>query len=99
MPAPLPPEPVLLCVLRKGPDYGKNLADRIRKLSDLRVSYSTGALYPSLRRLETRGLVRSRTVPPPAETGGRPRRIYTLTSAGQRLASRYSAFFLAVAEA
>jgi PadR family transcriptional regulator len=46
---------------------------------------SPSKVYVSLRRLETRGLVRSRFVAPPASEGGRDRRVFTLEPAGLAL--------------
>jgi DNA-binding PadR family transcriptional regulator len=54
------------------------LAERSRR----RVS--RGALFTSLDRLETKGLVASRLGDALAERGGRPRRYYAVTPAGLR---------------
>jgi len=44
---------------------------------------SSGALHTTLERLERRGFVASRSGDAPPARGGRPRRYYTLTRAGQ----------------
>jgi PadR family transcriptional regulator, regulatory protein PadR len=46
-----------------------------------------GNTYPALRELETEGLVKSWEADPTPERGGRPRRYYKLTAAGQRAAT------------
>ncbi len=45
---------------------------------------SPGAIFTTLERLESRGLVTSRYGEPSAERGGRSKRFYRLTPAGRR---------------
>jgi len=45
------------------------------------VDYSVGAVYSTLDRLESKGLVTSRLADPEPERGGRPRRYFTVTEA------------------
>jgi DNA-binding PadR family transcriptional regulator len=47
-------------------------------------SITPGAIYPTLDRLEARGLLRSRATDPTGERGGRSRRVFTVTAAGIR---------------
>ena len=44
---------------------------------------SSGALYPALRRLEVKGLIRAQAASGPAGESGRPRRVYEPTQAGR----------------
>jgi DNA-binding PadR family transcriptional regulator len=44
---------------------------------------SSGALYPALRRLEVKGLIRIQAPSGPAGESGRPRRVYEPTQAGR----------------
>jgi PadR family transcriptional regulator len=48
-------------------------------------SVSPSKVYVSLRRLEDRGLVTSRFVPPPPDEGGRDRRVFTIEGPGLSL--------------
>jgi PadR family transcriptional regulator PadR len=72
---------ILLAVLRLGSDaYGLSIARQLESHAGRRLS--RGALYTSLDRLETKGLLRWRT-----ETGGPvrqglPKRVYTVTPRG-----------------
>jgi PadR family transcriptional regulator PadR len=75
---------VLLAVLRLADDaYGvpirRDIARRTRR--DLTV----GSLYSTLDRLESKGLLRSRTGDPTPERGGRSKRYFHVTAAGLRM--------------
>ena len=63
---------------------GKRTGYDIKQLVDRSVRYfwaaSYGQIYPELRRLEEQGLIAGRSEP----SGGRPRTVYELTSAGRR---------------
>jgi PadR family transcriptional regulator len=74
---------VLLSVARLGADaYGLS----VRRDVSARTGhdYSVGAVYTTLQRLETKGLVSSRTAAPLPVRGGRARRQFKVTAAGQR---------------
>src|SRR5262249_5218205 len=74
---------VLLALVRLGPDaYGATIRREIeaRTGRDLAIS----AVYVTLDRLETKGLVRSRVGEPTPERGGRRRRHFVLLPAGRR---------------
>jgi DNA-binding PadR family transcriptional regulator len=74
---------VLLALVRLGPDaYGATIRREIeaRTGRDLAIS----AVYVTLDRLETKGLVRSRVGEPTPERGGRRRKHFALLPAGRR---------------
>jgi DNA-binding PadR family transcriptional regulator len=74
---------VLLAVLRlEGEGYGTTLRREIEECTGRDVA--VGALYAALERLERKGFVRSRLGQPTARRGGRARRHYEVTVAGQR---------------
>jgi len=74
---------LLLALLRLGGDsYGA--AVRAEILERTGRSITPGAIYPTLDRLEQRGLLRSRVGGATAERGGRARRYFKVTAAGQR---------------
>ena len=78
---------VLIAVLRIGDEAsGSAVRDAIEERTSRRVS--RGAAYVTLDRLEEKGLLASKVVDPPADAGGRPRRRYRITAAGQRAAAR-----------
>ena len=74
---------LMLAVLRLGGEaYGA--AIRAEILERTGRSITPGAIYPTLDRLEARGLLRSHVGEPPAERGGRARRHFHITPAGLR---------------
>ncbi len=75
---------LLLSVLEEEPVHGYGLVDRLRERSEGAFDLAEGTVYPSLYRLERRGLVTSRW-----ETiAGRRRRVYALTSGGRSALAR-----------
>jgi PadR family transcriptional regulator PadR len=78
---------ILLAILRLRDDaYGvtirAELADRAGR------TVAPGALYTSLERLETKGLITSRLSDPTPQRGGRAKRHVTVTAAGMEALSR-----------
>jgi DNA-binding PadR family transcriptional regulator len=72
---------VLLAVMRLGPDsYGVSIRREIEARTGRKVSL--GAIYPTLDRLEAKGLVNSRKGRPTPERGGRSKRHFTLEPIG-----------------
>ena len=74
-------ELLILRTLSRGENHGFGIAQAIHLLSNEILKVEEGSLYPALRRLEARGLLR-------AEWGvsenNRRARFYTLTAAGRR---------------
>jgi len=76
-------ELILLAVWRLGEAaYSVKLRDLLKTLTG--KSWSFGAVYMPLERLEKRGLIVSTMADPTAERGGRAKRIYTLTALGHK---------------
>ena len=76
---------LVLAILRIGEDaYGVEIAREIEETSGRRVLL--GAAYAALDRLETSGLVASRTGSPTPERGGRAKRFFRVTPRGLRAA-------------
>jgi DNA-binding PadR family transcriptional regulator len=72
---------VLLAVLRLGRDaYGLRIGDEIEAVAEREPS--SGALYTTLDRLESKGLLRSLVEGDTDGRAGRPRRYYTITPEG-----------------
>lgn len=71
---------VLLAVLRLGSEaYSLPIVLELEERTGRRMSPSK--VYVTLRRLEDKGMVTSRFVPPPAGEGGRDRRMFALEPA------------------
>jgi PadR family transcriptional regulator PadR len=74
---------VLLAVLRLGDTaYGVTVRQEIEIRTGRDVSI--GAIYATLSRLETKGLVKSRAGEPTPERGGRGKRLFRVTAHGVR---------------
>jgi PadR family transcriptional regulator PadR len=73
-------EPLILSLLAEGESYGYALIQRVRELSDGRIAWTDGMLYPVLHRLEREGPIRSRRKT--ADTG-RKRKYYAILKPGR----------------
>ena len=71
--------PIVLAILHTSDSYGYAIIQKVREVSDDRLTWTDGMLYPVLHRLEEAGFVVSRWEV--AETGRR-RKYYRLTDAG-----------------
>jgi DNA-binding PadR family transcriptional regulator len=80
--------PLVLSILLKGESYGYAIIQRVHQLSQGRLCWTDGMLYPILHRLEQQHLVRS--VWKQAENG-RKRKYYRLSADGRRALAREQA--------
>jgi len=87
-------EVMILALLEERRRHGYEIGRLIEERSGGAIRYAAGSLYPTLYRLEDRGLIEGRWVERP---GTRRRRFYRLTAQGRRvLASQrgvFEAFF------
>jgi DNA-binding PadR family transcriptional regulator len=85
--------PMVLSILAGGESYGWEILQRVSLLSNGRVQWSDGMLYPVLRRLEKDGLIAGewRT----AESGRR-RKYYRLSEKGRKRLEEDRAGWLAM---
>ena len=72
--------PIVLAILSEGDSYGYAIIKRVRELSEDRVQWTDGMLYPVLHRLERLGHAEARWEV--AETGRR-RKYYRITAGGR----------------
>jgi PadR family transcriptional regulator, regulatory protein PadR len=90
-------ELLILALLEDRPRHGYEIARLIGERSDGDITYHVASLYPSLYRLEDRGLIEGRWV---EKAGQRRRRYYRLLPEGRKvLASQRSvweSFFVAL---
>lgn len=71
--------PLVLSILSQGQNYGYAIIKRVRELSNGRMQWTDGMLYPVLHRLEKQGLIQSDERV--SETGRR-RRYYRIENKG-----------------
>ena len=72
--------PLVLGILAEGESYGYAILKQVNELSDGRLEWTDGLLYPLLHRLERQGHVDSAWDTPP---GGRRRKYYRITDQGR----------------
>lgn len=87
--SPITVQGALLQALIREPNYGLALIERVEQQTKGQVQLHQGSVYPALRSLEDDGLVTSYDGESTPERGGRPRRYYKLTAAGQRAAQEH----------
>src|SRR2546427_10983524 len=90
-------EVLILALLDERPRHGYEIGRLIAERSDGAISFHVASLYPTLYRLEDKGLIEGRWV---ERAGQRRRRYYRLTPTGRKtLASQrtvWETFFLAL---
>ncbi len=74
-------ELLVLALVNDEPRHGYDIGKRIEERSQGRLVFRVSSLYPTLSRLEERGLVRGRWV---EAAGERRRRYYSITRSGRR---------------
>jgi PadR family transcriptional regulator PadR len=73
--------PLVLAVLAEGDNYGYALIQRIRELSDGKIEWTEGMLYPVLHWMEKEDLIESEWR---EASTGRKRKYYSLGRPGQK---------------
>lgn len=73
--------PLVLRVLAEGPQHGYGILQSIKERSRAVLEFTEGTIYPLLHTLEHEGLVASEWQSLPS---GRRRKVYRLTSTGER---------------
>ncbi len=73
--------PLVLSILADGENYGYALIQRVRELSEDKIQWTEGMLYPVLHWMEREGLVESEWQP---AASGRKRKYYRLKRQGHR---------------
>src|SRR2546426_4449417 len=75
-------EVLILALLEERDRHGYEIAKLIDQRSGGAISFHVASLYPTLYRLERRGLIAGKWV---ERSGSRRRRFYRLTAAGQKV--------------
>lgn len=88
-------EPLILSLLSKGESYGYAIIQDVKKLSENKIEWTDGMLYPVLHRLEDRGFIKSRW----GESEiGRKRKYYSLKEDGKKALHKQREQWLTVNE-
>lgn len=88
--------PLVLGILAEGESYGYAIIKRVNELSQGRMQWTDGMLYPLLHRLERAGHVSSTWH---VADNGRRRKHYALTDAGRATLAERAAQWTVVADA
>ena len=88
-------KPLVLSVLSKGENYGYAIIQQVRELSDGKLEWSEGMLYPVLHRMARDRLILARWR---VSENGRRRKYYRLSAAGTRAIESERRQWLAVHE-
>jgi len=78
-------EVLILALVEHQPRHGYEIAKLIERRSRGAITFHVGSLYPTLYRLERRGLIEGRWA---EKTGQRRRRHYRITAEGRRTLAR-----------
>jgi PadR family transcriptional regulator, regulatory protein PadR len=73
-------KPILLSILSQGENYGYEIIRLVHCLSEGKLEWSDGLIYPVLHRLEEQKLIKSRWV---RHENQKMRKYYALTKTGQ----------------
>ena len=88
-------KPLLLTILLNGETYGYQIIKQMKILSEGKLKWSFGMLYPVLHRLEKDGFITSQWK---ASDEGRPRKYYRLTDSGRQELEREKHQWLTINE-
>lgn len=88
--------PLVLGILFEQESYGYAILKRIAELSDGRLDWTDGMLYPLLHRLERNGFVESQWRSP---STGRRRKYYRITDTGIRALAEHQQQWTVVTDA
>ena len=77
--------PIILSILSKNESYGYEIIQRIKELSEGKINYADGTLYPVLHKLEKKELIEAYWKV--AKTGRR-RKYYRIKSKGKKELAR-----------
>ena len=89
-------ELLILALLEERERHGYDIGKQIDERSDGTISFHITSLYPSLYRLESKGLIEGRWV---EKAGQRRRRYYRLTASGRDLLGRQRSVWQTFAKA
>jgi len=73
--------PIILSVLRNGDNYGYEIVTRVKELTNDEIKWKEASIYPVLKKLESRGLIKSYWKVTKDE---RPRKYYTILPEGKK---------------
>ena len=73
--------PIILSILSKNESYGYEIIQKVKEVSNGKLEYGDGTLYPVLHKLEKRELIESYWK---TAESGRKRKYYTISKKGKK---------------
>jgi PadR family transcriptional regulator PadR len=88
-------EPLILSILTRGESYGYALIQEVKQLSEDKIGWTDGMLYPVLHRMEREGWIESRWG---QAENGRKRKYYAIKKDGKKALKDQREQWIAVSE-
>lgn len=85
-------EVTILGILRGGEKFGREVREEFGRRAGKPMP--SGSLYTTLRRMENKGLIRSRMSGPTSNRAGNRRRFFKLTALGHRFLTNFEAWVI-----
>ena len=73
--------PIILAVLKNGDNYGYEIVLKVKELTNNEIKWKEASIYPVLKKLESRGLIKSYWK---VQDNERPRKYYTILPEGKK---------------
>lgn len=73
--------PIILSIISKKDAYGYEIIQKVKELSDGKIAYKDGSLYPVLHKIEKKGYIKSYWK---ESESGKKRKYYTICEEGKR---------------
>lgn len=73
--------PIVLSVLKNQDSYGYEIVQKVKELTNNRISWKEASIYPVLKKLENNGMIKSYWK---MQENERPRKYYTILAEGNK---------------
>ena len=73
--------PIILSVLKKGDNYGYEIVQKVKELTNGEINWKEASIYPVLKKLENNGMIKSYWK---VQENERPRKYYTILADGEK---------------
>ncbi|MCK9413557.1 MAG: PadR family transcriptional regulator [Prolixibacteraceae bacterium] len=72
--------PLILSMLKNGDNYGYEIVQKVKELTNDEIKWKEASIYPVLKKLENSGMIKSYWK---VQEGERPRKYYTILADGK----------------
>lgn len=74
-------KPIILSILKNGDSYGYEIVQKVKEITNGKITWKEASIYPVLKKLEDSGMIKSYWK---VNEGERPRKYYTLLADGMK---------------